>query len=161
MAEIQGVVQNPRIDQEGGAVVLRCVIQCESGERVPVEMRGRQIRGVLEAGDHVAVSARRLRDRQGIVRPKEVRNLTTNSTVLVYRPGILRRITAFFFSLGVSVATGALTSWLVASLSSQSRVPRRPPGSGGAENFVFPSVLAGLVVGLVVFYLVYLRPRRR
>jgi hypothetical protein len=164
MAELQGVVQNARIDQEGGGVVLRCVVLCENGERVPLEMRGRQIRGVLETGDHVALSGKRLRDRRGIVRPREIRNLTTNSTAFAYSPGIMRRITDFSFSLGVSVATGALTSWIVSVLLPQKHaIPHKQgyPGSGGASQFLLPSVLVGLVVGFFVFYLIYLRPKRR
>jgi hypothetical protein len=166
LAEMTGIVLNPRIDQEAGMVVLRCVIQCDSGERVPVEMRGREIRGVLESGDRVALSGKRFRDKQGIARPRELTNLSTNSTVRAYRPGVFRRVIGLLFSLVISVATGALTSLLVTLLTSPKRgtggrIPRiGPSGSADSSGILILSVATGVVVGLVVFYFVYVRRRR-
>jgi hypothetical protein len=55
---------------------------------VAVEMRGRSIRGVLNDGD--SVDAGRVGD--GVLHPRKVRNLSTNSIVKVRRRSIIARI---------------------------------------------------------------------
>ena len=51
MPKVTGIVQNVRIDQEGGSIVLRFTAQTDDDERIPVEMRGEKMLGVLEPGD--------------------------------------------------------------------------------------------------------------
>src|SRR5262245_38893792 len=91
MTEVQGTVHSVRVDQERGAVVLRFVIKFVSGEKVAVEMRGYEVRGLVEVDDKIEIRGRRLRERDGVIRPREVRNLTNGSTVTVRRAGVLVR----------------------------------------------------------------------
>ena len=79
LTEIQGAVHSVHVDQERGGVVLRFVIKFVSGEKVAVEMRGHEVLGLLEVHDQIVIRGRRLLDRDGVIRPSEVCNLTNGS----------------------------------------------------------------------------------
>jgi hypothetical protein len=173
MAEAQGVVSGVRTEREGNDVVLRFVLQTDSGERVPVEMRGHKVLGVLSEADRVRVytSGASLRGRDGVARPTQIADLTTSSVVKVSKTGCLGQVFSFLGSLLLSVLTGALTTLLISILTMGS-LPASPisEGMGGegevpppAEVVAEPSLLIPLVVGLtvaaVVFFVVFLLPR--
>ncbi len=83
MTKLTGTVQSVRTDQEGNSVVLRFIAQTENDDRIPVEMRGQQVLGILEIGDRIAIEGKQHRDKYGVMHLGQVENLTTKSTVRV------------------------------------------------------------------------------
>jgi len=173
MTEIQATVHSVHVDQERGGVVLRFVIKFVSGEKVAVEMRGYEVRGLLEVDDRIVIRGRRLRDRDGVIRPSEVCNLTNGSTVTVRRASALLRFFSFVFGLIISLMSGVATSVLVTlfsglvttrSMSLPREGPREGPpvlGSGVTDPPVILAIILGISVALLVFYLIFLRSRAR
>jgi hypothetical protein len=167
MSNIKGSVKTVRIDHEGNTVILRFMMESGGHQKIPVEMRGQQILGVLEIGDEVMIDVARIRDRYGVMRPPQVRNLTTDSVVRVASPGFFSKTGRFLSSLAASITSGVLTAVLVSlvkpPLSTIKAVPRSSPGPPGTREALsgnpLPLIL-GLVVGVVVFWLVYRRQRR-
>jgi hypothetical protein len=165
MPKVIGIVQNVRIDQEGGSFVLRFTAQTDDDERIPVEMRGKEVLGVLEPGDQVAIVSRRARDKYGVTHPKRVENLTTKSIVRVKKPGVIKRFVSFVFSLATSIATAVLTSYVTKAISPEPVAEYRY--APGYEPSLLEPLLrqpivlvVGLAVGLLVFYFMYIRPKR-
>lgn len=171
MAEVEGVVEGRRTDQEGSSVVLRFVLACDDGNRIPVEMRGVKILGILDDGDHVqlAVRGRMVRGREGVARPKRISNLSTQSQVHVARRGIVGRAFNLVFALGVSVVSGVIPVAVGLAFKElydgASNGDRAPPPFGSPEPgpagipFVLISLVVGVAVALVVFFLIYWRRR--
>ena len=83
MSQVEGTVRSLRSDHEGRNVVLRFVLESGQGDRLPVEMRGSRILGVLEVGDSVwfNLEGRDLRDADGVASPRYAENLSTDSVV--------------------------------------------------------------------------------
>jgi hypothetical protein len=175
MTQLEGTAQNVRTEQEQANVVLRFVVST-ANERVPVEMRGVQILGVLNDGDQILVEGRR--DRDGVIRPKTVRNLSTNSTVQMRGPNPISTLASFVFSVAFSVFTGALSTVLIGLIGRGEEsaeiiavVPEaggeavpyvlEESVAGGSEVMQIVAIVIGLVVALIVFYLVYIRPRSK
>jgi hypothetical protein len=172
MTQLEGTAQNVRTEQEQADVVLRFVVSTASA-RVPVEMRGAQILGVLNDGDQILVDDRR--DRDGVIRPKTVQNLSTNSIVQMRGPNPLSTFASFLLSVVFSVATGALSTVLVGLIGRGEEgveIVEMAPEAGGAyvieesvaggnEVMQIVAIVLGVVVAVIVFYLVYVRPRRR
>ena len=140
MPKVTGIVQNVRIDQEGGSIVLRFTAQTDDDERIPVEMRGEKMLGVLEPGDQVAIVARKTRDKYGVMHPTRVENLTTKSIVRLKKPGIIKRFTSFVFSLAMSIGTGVLTSYVTKALLT-GRQPVKYRYAPGHEPSLLESLL--------------------
>lgn len=115
--ETQGIAESVRVDEEGKDIVLRFTLRLTENERLPVEMRGRRVLGVLERGHSVLLEGRRIRDQDGVARPKSVRNMTTNSTVRVESDGLIRQALGFILSFALSIISGAAASLLVALLT--------------------------------------------
>lgn len=152
MGKIQGTVGSVRVDEERHATVLRFVV-ASGEERIPVEMRGQEVQGVLEVGDEVAIEAPGGRDPDGVLRPKAVDNLTTSSRVVVSQT-LMRRLGRSMLNVGVSIAAGAVST-VVATLAMEGGVEAR-----GVS--VVPGVIAlaiGLAVAALVFYLIAIRRR--
>jgi hypothetical protein len=173
MAEGEGVVLGVRTEAEGNDVVLRFVLQTEAGERIPVEMRGRKVLGVLSDGDRVRVhtSGASLRGPDGVVRPAQIVDLSTSSVVRVAKAGCARQVLGFLGSLMLSVLAGVLST-LCVSMLTMGNLAASPisEGMGGegevpspVEAAAEPSLLIPLVIGLgvaaVVFFLTFLLPR--
>jgi hypothetical protein len=167
MSKIQGSVKTVRIDHEGDNVILRFMMECAGSQKIPVEMRGQQILGVLDIGDEIMIDIRRIRDRYGVLRPQQVRNLSTDSVVRVKSPGFFSKMGRFISSLVVSITSGVLTAVLVnfakPLLTAGRRVPMSRPRTHAAPEALagnpLPLIL-GLVVAVIVFLLVFRRQRR-
>ncbi|MFQ5879281.1 MAG: hypothetical protein ACE5IZ_03770 [Dehalococcoidia bacterium] len=173
MADVEGVVESVRIEQEGSNVVLRFVLRCDDGDRIPVEMRGSKALGVLDDGDRVRLTVRgkRVRGREGVARPGRIANMSTQSVVRVARRSFIGSVINFAFSLGVSVGAGALPVFIglvlersVADSDGNGPVPVSFPPPEFEEPAKEPIFLISLVIGvavaLVVFFLVYAWRRR-
>jgi hypothetical protein len=158
-----------RSDQEGRDVVLRFVLESGQGDRLPVEMRGHRIQGVMEAGDRVrfGLEGRDLRDADGVARPKRVENLSTDSVVQAPGSSQVKKLLELVTGFVASVLAGVVSSSLLTSLRApspqvmglQAMPGSESPGGGALDQAVWISILVGVVVMAVVFYLIYLRPR--
>lgn len=179
MTQLQGAAQNVRTEQEQSSVVLRFVVSTVS-EQIPIEMRGGQMMGVLNDGDQVLVEGRR--DRDGVIRPRMVRNLSTNSIVQMRGPNPISTFANFVLSAAFAVFTGALSTVLVGlvtrgeeggevAIEAMELVPEaggeaipyiaEEVVAGGSEAMQFVAIAIGLIVAAIVFYLVYIRPRSK
>jgi hypothetical protein len=85
MYAMEGVVGRVQRNEEGADAVLRFVVTCDDGTVRAVELRGREIRGVLDDGDRVAFPVS-VASGDGLQRPGLMRNLTTASAVTAWRP---------------------------------------------------------------------------
>lgn len=164
MAKISGTVQRVQTNQEDKNVVLRFKIRSDAGELIPVEMRGRRVCGLLEAGDQVIMNCGR--DRYGVMHPRVITNLTTRSSVRTRSPGFFSTVIKFLFSIGFSIATGVLTHLIISSFTKSSKSPVSEysmPRSGNLANSGMEPVglILAVAVALLVFYLIFIRPRRR
>ena len=163
MSNIKGNVRTVRIDHEGNDVILRFMMESGGHQKIPVEMRGQQVLGVLEIGDEIVIDVARIRDRYGVMRPKQVTNLTTDSVVRVTSPGFFSKTGRFLSSLIVSVASTVLTTVLVSlvksPLSTKRPMARSRPGAREALSGDPLPLILGLVVGVIVFLLVFRRQR--
>ena len=169
--DLSGTVKSVRIDQEKHGMVLRVVVESEDG-LLPIQMRGRSIDGILEPGDQVALRKADKRGRDGVIRPKEINNQTTNSIVRVTRRRLIARFSSFVLSIVVSVGTTVGSKVLVDVILNMSGAKSTAPAlrsypaphSGGATahmtNNDAVGWIIGVVVGVIVFYLIYLRRRR-
>ncbi|HEC24190.1 MAG TPA: hypothetical protein ENI95_14875 [Chloroflexi bacterium] len=162
MARVSGVARSVRLEREGNEVVLRFVLEGDGGDRLPVEMRGRKVLGVLDDGDRVELSVgRNVRDRGGVARPRDIANLTTSSTVRVVRRSFIGGVFNFIASLAFSVFSGWLTTVLLNALTYQEPeiVPysfEEPAEAAGGDPIL---LLVGVAVAGVVFFLIFIRPR--
>jgi hypothetical protein len=168
MPHTEGTVRSLRSDHEGRDVVLRFVLVSGEDDRLPVEMRGHRVRGVLEVGDRVrfSVEGRDLRDDDGVARPELVENLSTDSVVQAPGSSPLKKLLELVTGFVASVLAGIVSSSLLSSLrpsppvTALQAMPRtEPAGGGGIDQAVLLSILVALLVTVVVFYLIYLRPR--
>jgi hypothetical protein len=172
--KIVGVANDVRIDQEGRDVVLRFVVQSSEGDRVPVEMRGNAVRGVLESGDRVALIGTKARDRDGVARPRLIEDQTTSSTIHMARTNFIAKALGFVLRVIVVLALGAasilLFQYLVdaemVSLPSSLAIDVAPWVSSlalliglGVTHLSLAAVLVGLAVMLLS--LIWISTRRR
>lgn len=105
---MEGIASRVRRDQEGANTVLRFVVKEQDGTPAAVEMRGHEIRGLLDDGDRVLLVAGPQRaPADGIHRPMRVENLTTGSTVTAWRPSRLERAAK---PLPTALLTAAISS---------------------------------------------------
>jgi hypothetical protein len=153
VGKVQGTVGSVRVDEEKHATVLRFVV-ASGEEQIPVEMRGQEIKGVLEVGHEVAIEAPDGRDPDGVLRPKAVENLTTSSRVVVSQT-LMRRLGRFMLDLSVSIAAGVVST-VAATLVMPGGVEAR--GVSAVPRVV--AVAIGLAVAVLVFYLIAIRRRR-
>ena len=113
MGNLSGTIKSIRVDQEARFSVLRIVME-SGGNRIPVEMRGNIITGVIEQGDNVVIKRYKKRQKDGVIRPKSIINITTNSVVSVKRKNVFMRMMSFIFGTGVSIATAVVSAAVVA-----------------------------------------------
>lgn len=146
MAQAEGVAQGVRVDQEGSFVVLRFVLQVAETERIPVEMRGKRVSGVLQEGDRIRLvsSDKSIRDSDGVARPKRVTNLSTSSTVSVPGGGMIGGMMSLVVSIGVSVLSGILSAVLIALISGGA-MEAAPPSEGASntQSYLVPTQTPG------------------
>jgi hypothetical protein len=154
----EGTVARLRLDQEGATnIVMRFVLNQDDGESRPVEMRGEQLRGVINAGDRVAVSEERSvgEAQDATLRPSSIRNLSTSGVVEMWRP---RRSARVIRAIGlgevrssaISAAVGGVIAVAIGSVFTEDGAQAPPPGelpSGSSE----PSIVGLLVVLSIVF----------
>jgi hypothetical protein len=164
MPQLAGVARNVRIERESGEVVLRFVLESDGGGRVPVEIRGRRVLGVLDDGDQVSFSVRQVRDRGGVARPDRIENRSTDSVVRVQRRGCLRQVGGLVVSLVLSIVSGWLSTVLLDALLYQNAPTIESfslPEDGGAAFSAQPTVLpvVGVLVAVLVFFLIFVLPR--
>jgi hypothetical protein len=127
---MEGVTSRVRRDQEGAVCVLRFVISAPDGSPVAVEMRGHEIRGVLDDGDRVVVPDFDSADADGIYRPTQVRNCTTASTVTAWRPPLVRRIIAPLGTVAWTTAVSSVVGLIVGTLLGGGTLPT----AGGPDS---------------------------
>ncbi len=165
---VEGIASRVRTDAEGSGCVLRFVVETEEGRRVPVEMRGREVLGVLDEGDRVRFAGGPTES--GTARPRSIENLTTAATVEVPASGRFDRISgvvglrdlrAALISALVTVGVGSVVSVFDSGGPSEQTptgtgqtpttpttgpTPREPASSSQWVWWVVVGVVAGAVV---------------
>lgn len=170
MAEVSGIVQDVRLDKEGNDVVLRFVLHAEGGERIPVEMRGRKVMGVLNSGDRVRLSTRgsSIRGQGRVARPTVINNIDTASEIRVRGEGCISQLFKFLGSLLMSIVSGLIIAWLTAfcglaavNQTVEYSFDEAPEAAMSEPTLAIVQILIGLGVAAIVFFLIYIRPRLR
>ncbi len=170
MAEVSGIAHDVRLDEEGNDVVLRFVLHAEGGERIPVEMRGRKVLGVLNSGDHVRLSTRgsSIRGKGSVARPTVIHNIDTASEIRVRGEGCISQAFKFLGSLLMSIVSGLIIAWLSAFcglVAVEQTVAysfeEAPEAAMNEPVIAIVPLLIGLGVAALVFFLIYIRPRLR
>src|SRR5215208_326325 len=124
LAAMEGIASRVRRDQEGANTVLRFGVKEQDGTPAAVEMRGHEIRGVLDDGDRVLLVAGPQRaPADGIHRPMQVENLTTGSTVTAWRPSRLERAAK---PLPTALLTAAISSGVTFCFAALFTADERP-----------------------------------
>jgi hypothetical protein len=161
---VEGVARRVRIDNEGAGCVLRFVVETDEGGLVPVEMRGREVLGVLDDGDRVRFD--RAPSAAGTARPRRVANLSTNAEVEVPVPGRLDRwsgvvglrdVRTALISALVTATVGAFTNAFESGepTSAQPNSGKRPEPS----HALWWVLAAAIVIALVCLTLLWGRRR--
>jgi hypothetical protein len=148
-----GVVESYTASEQAGAQVRQFVVATKEGRPVPVELRGQTISGVIAEGHRVALAAPPDLDEQDdrTQRPLRLKNLTTGGTVVVMRPGLLRRA----LGLGFFSAKEALSALIGALVAATLVVFGLDQGGSGDAGFDAPPPEPG-VGTLVVLELIWL-----
>jgi hypothetical protein len=166
---LEGKVGKLRFEREGSnRVVMRFVLHGDGGETRPVEMRGEELRGVIDEGDRIAVADQPgiLGTRDATLRPAQIRNLTTSGIVEMWKPGRVRRLlhaigVTEIKSAAISASVGGVIAIAISSLFSTG--PEAP--LGGSDESRADAVLAMFLAIAVVFTVgsaiwLLLRPKR-
>jgi hypothetical protein len=170
MAEVSGIAHDVRLDEEGNDVVLRFVLHAEGGERIPVEMRGRKVLGVLNSGNRVRLSTRgsSVRGRGRVARPTVVHNIDTASEIRVRGEGCFTQLFELVGSLLMSVVSGLIIAWLstfcgliAINQTVEYSFEEAPEAAMSEPTIAIVPILIGLGVAVLVFFLIYIRPRLR
>jgi hypothetical protein len=128
---VAGTVARLREDSDGERRrVVRFVLSDADGALLAVEMRGEELRGVLNDGDSVAVS-RASRALDGVFRPSELWNRTTDSRVEMWSPSLRRRVVravgpADIWKAAVAAGVGAVAGLVPALAREESSGPETP-----------------------------------
>jgi hypothetical protein len=164
-------VRNLRESPEGKGRVLRCVLSTVDGRAYPVEMRGDELRGVIDEGDRVAVALEAVSGRRDdpTLRPREIRNLTTGGVVEMWRADLLHRalralpisaVLTAAVSAAVGAAVGAGLAGALGDEGGQGIAP--PPQDQGDDTLVIAGLVAAglLALGAAAIALVRVTSRR-
>jgi hypothetical protein len=149
--EVKGTAERVRRDQESGKTVLRFVLAKPDGSRVAVEMRGEEIRGVLDEGDPVVFDAGpRDVTIDGVQRPLRLRNESTGSFVVAWqRPWLVRTLKPFSVMLASALISSGVTIFLtgLGGIRGSNAEPAFP-GASGDEGSHVPLVVVLFLTGL-------------
>jgi hypothetical protein len=160
MDPIEGTASHVQIRNEDAGAVLQFVFQSDQAQdSFVVEMRGQQIRGMVNDGDRISLGEGSVRGQDGIAHPDHVENLTIHSTVTVVRREWPSKLlsgpwTAGIISAVMGAIAGSITTKFFNAGASQN-FTFAPGNTGGSDFWVI-----GALVGLAVASLVY-RPLRR
>ena len=158
---MEGIASRVRRDQEGANTVLRFVVEEQDGTPAAVEMRGHEIRGLLDDGDRVLLVAGPQRaPADGIHRPMQVENLTTGSTVTAWLPSRLERAAK---PLPMALLTAAISSGVTfgfaALFTADGSTTAASPGGdddAGSDWFPFePPAIVGILASALVLWAVW------
>lgn len=166
---MRGIVQHLRIEQEGKDLVLRFVLQSEEESHVAVEMRGMEIRGVLNDDDHVSLvlpSASTVSD--NVARPIQIHNLKTRSVIYMWRPSRFQRVLSYVGSIvGPAIIATVATTTVSALFTTEESGSGIAPEDGFAtgDGSEAASLIVAVVVEVTVLWLLWLvlfrKTRRR
>ena len=159
---MQGVAMQTSTQREGQSVVLRFLIETADGTRIPVEMRGREIRGMVSSGDRIEIDGRRITDRDGVARPTRIRNVTTRSLVRIRQSRgkrTLGSVARFTSSVAAGVLAWALTSLVLVQEQIAGDAPVAPDDPE-TDLSIFLPVAIGVLVGLIIYVLLRRAGRR-
>jgi hypothetical protein len=135
---VNGIAGQVQRDQEGSKRVLRFVLTKPDGTRIAVEMRGDEIRVVLNDGDLVVLhTGPAVLAADGVYRPQRLRNESTGSVVVAWQPPLLRRavqpavitLTSAIISTGVTLLMTALLTGEGAPENKSRPVDRTSPSA--------------------------------
>jgi hypothetical protein len=160
---MEGVASRVRREQEGPNTVLRFVITEENGKHTVVEMRGHEIRGVLDDGDRIVLmpgSPSAFADR--ILRPLTVENVTTGSTVTAWRRSFPERAAKPLLTAFLSAAVSSGVTFCVSLLASGGGGGPTAGGGGGDGGegtdwfpFEFPGAIVSILATAAFLWVVW------
>ena len=163
---MDGTASRVQRGQESASSVLRFIVTAADGAKAVIEMRGQEIRGALDDGDHVNVLGAHRDASDGVFRPARVRNETTGSLVTAWQPPLHQRaakplVTALASAL-ISSAVTLLVGWLTSTEpSNQAAVPPAPGPASAEDDTDWVALVAGLLVAAAVSWAVFGWRRRR
>jgi hypothetical protein len=146
--------------------VLRFVLRADDGTSAAVEMRGHEIRGLVDDGDRVVlIAGSRGAPANGILTPSRVENLTTGSTVTAWQPSLLKRAARPILTtlLTAAISSGVTFCFGLLAVSGNEEVPSvgLAPGEDadrGTDWFPFesPAAIVVVLVTSAVLWVVWL-----
>ena len=165
---LEGVIRRLTIVPQGRQLVVNAVLDTGSQPGLALYMRGGEVRGILEVGDHVRLMSGVIPAPDGTVQVTRLFNLTTSSPVSVSKPSLGDRISGAagpaLLSVIIGPAVGALVTFLVSGLLSGSHAAR--PGSGATTTsshvvvIIVVAVVTAVLVAALTFRALYVKPRR-
>ena len=152
---MEGTVRRVQRAQEGATSVLRFLLVGDDGATTAVEMRGAEIRGLLDDGDRIVFTpGSEPSAPDGLHRPESVQNRTTGSVVTAWRPPIVERagrpLVSALLSATISSVVTIVVGVVVSGGADEPASDVGPaPGGGGADGtdwFPFASPIAILEI---------------
>ena len=162
MAPIEGIARRVQIQDEGADTVLRFVLESDQAPKgIPVEMRGRQILGLLAEEDLVSLSAEgSVRDQDGVARPQQLQNLTVDCKVRASRRRWPSRLLNSPMACGlVSGIAGSIVTALAAVVLGVGGSLGSSAGGQFAE--LATAISLGLVIAVVIYRILLFLSRRK
>jgi hypothetical protein len=178
---MNGIARRVRSATEGQKIVLRFRLETAEGRTVPIELRGVEIRGDLDEGDMIEVSAGVTMQGDTAVRLTQIMNLTTDSTVEAWNPSTLHQARSLVGKEALTAAVGAGVTLTIGGLlrvgqeespstttstrpvqgtttpttSSGTTTTSTPPATTTATGYPFPevSIPIGSLIILILFAL--------
>ena len=151
---MEGTARRVQRAQEGATSILRFLLVSDDGASTAVEMRGSEIRGLLDDGDRVVMDpGSDPPTADGLHRPASVQNRTTGSVVTAWRPPLVKRASE-------PLVTGLLTATIssvvtfvfgVIVAGGQGGTAGAPLGERGGEPGTdwFPFESASAILGIL------------
>jgi hypothetical protein len=123
---VEGVVNRVTRTLENGKSVLRFVLSEDGGRRAVVELKGNEIRGLLEDGDRVSFASGRT-EQEGVLRPSAVMNSSTGTRVEAWDAPLLQRAFRPLMMTSGTAAISTVATVLTTELLRGGPSPRSAP----------------------------------
>jgi hypothetical protein len=133
---MEGTARRVQRAQEGATSILRFLLVSDDGASTAVEMRGSEIRGLLDDGDRVVMApASEPPTADGLHCPARVQNLTTGSVVTAWRPTLVKRASKPLVTGLLSATISSVVTFVFGVIVAGGQGPTAgaPPGGRDGE----------------------------